>query len=1095
MRNLKRALSVALAAVMLLGMMVIGAGAMSIDDFADKDEIDNKEAVALMVDLGVLEGLDGPNGTTIFQPDATLQRQAMAKIAYMVATGETDWTLYEKTGNPSFKDIGNSWAKGAIEYCNNLGYITGNGDGTFSPEGKLTVAATATILLRVLGFDNERQGYNGDQWMINAMKDAKNNGLLAGVSNVSGAAFISRQDACQMAYNALFTNVRETNEDRDMGEWYVKGYDVKPYTLGLQSYGLVKLTATANSATTVGNTVTVTPGGISGTTTVTTGTVLAGYINAAITKGDYAITPEMVGGNVTVYAHADYTEAAGALATITVDKLVSSAMVEAPTTVLATVTSGLASSYTNATTPGARGFKAELEATPTGNGGPTVTYFVNGESVSGSAPYGNGASDDKATGVGSGEVNSGTSVDAVASMVPGSIVEFIDTDNNGKADVVKVTKKSVAVLNNAPTVNKTATTSLVTIAELGIANADVKNVVGYEGLVKGDVVKMVKIGNIYYIEKAEKVTGSVAGNHSIYGALINGAYYGATGLKTVTNATAPYTANSVNDNATYDFYLDDGKNIIAAIKVTDGTVATANYAVLADYSWVKPTSTGDMTQNVGSSYMQAKLVFTDGTSQIVRIATVDGVAPKGVNLTAQLSTITGAAGAATHYVVATDAATLATNTAAGQTTTAVSSTTFTGASSNGKFIALYNDTDTTIDAVNTKLVSKFIVVDDSNTTNGKGSLTACSAIVQNAFYTYTTNNDGSYNLVSAAKGTDTLGTLANHVITTGAVKFDDTTIGNNNTVFICATQNPLTQAWTYTTYTGINNVPTTAAAPSNHTTPNSVVKNAAGVATYVFAVIGSTVNASQDIVYIPDTTDFTTTTDGTSSVIYSNAIVNGEAKIITVTADKSGDGSGFYPVTNISDKGVYTLGSKVSAAADGTTSGIGTGVKSTAGNVLITYASGDKAYTYATGCEAYYINAQGASSKTTVEGLAIDATDQVYVIASNGVASVVYVVEKSAAPVSLAVTGGSPSQGNLLVANPAVGGITAGSTTLTITAGATTGMTYSYTIDGAGTDTTDAAYTVVQGDLDAGSVKVLLTATDNYSGAVIVLEYTIAVSA
>ena len=44
MRNLKRALSLALASVMLLGMMVIGASAVSINDFTDQDEIVNKEA-------------------------------------------------------------------------------------------------------------------------------------------------------------------------------------------------------------------------------------------------------------------------------------------------------------------------------------------------------------------------------------------------------------------------------------------------------------------------------------------------------------------------------------------------------------------------------------------------------------------------------------------------------------------------------------------------------------------------------------------------------------------------------------------------------------------------------------------------------------------------------------------------------------------------------------------------------------------------------------------------------------------------------------------------------------------------------------------
>ena len=47
MRNLKRALSLALASVMLLGMMVVGSSAKGLDDFSDNAEIVNKDAVVV----------------------------------------------------------------------------------------------------------------------------------------------------------------------------------------------------------------------------------------------------------------------------------------------------------------------------------------------------------------------------------------------------------------------------------------------------------------------------------------------------------------------------------------------------------------------------------------------------------------------------------------------------------------------------------------------------------------------------------------------------------------------------------------------------------------------------------------------------------------------------------------------------------------------------------------------------------------------------------------------------------------------------------------------------------------------------------------
>ena len=54
MRNLKRALSLALAAIMLIGMMVVSASAAGFDDFSDKDEIVNKDAVSMLTILGVI---------------------------------------------------------------------------------------------------------------------------------------------------------------------------------------------------------------------------------------------------------------------------------------------------------------------------------------------------------------------------------------------------------------------------------------------------------------------------------------------------------------------------------------------------------------------------------------------------------------------------------------------------------------------------------------------------------------------------------------------------------------------------------------------------------------------------------------------------------------------------------------------------------------------------------------------------------------------------------------------------------------------------------------------------------------------------------
>ena len=48
MRNLKRTLSLLLTAAILIGMVVVGASAVSSSDFTDLDEITNIEAAQVM---------------------------------------------------------------------------------------------------------------------------------------------------------------------------------------------------------------------------------------------------------------------------------------------------------------------------------------------------------------------------------------------------------------------------------------------------------------------------------------------------------------------------------------------------------------------------------------------------------------------------------------------------------------------------------------------------------------------------------------------------------------------------------------------------------------------------------------------------------------------------------------------------------------------------------------------------------------------------------------------------------------------------------------------------------------------------------------
>ena len=200
MRNLKRVLSLALASIMLLGMMVVGAGAAS-KDFTDASEIKNVEAVDVMVALGVLEG--GNKGD--FQPNSILTREQAAKIiCYMLLGTENAEKLV--TSGAVFNDVAaNRWSAPFIGYCVNLGILAGDGNGNFFPEGKLTGAAFAKMLLVALGYDAAIEKYVGNDWTINVAADAIETGIAPKGLVLSDE--LSRQDAAQMAFQTLTANV------------------------------------------------------------------------------------------------------------------------------------------------------------------------------------------------------------------------------------------------------------------------------------------------------------------------------------------------------------------------------------------------------------------------------------------------------------------------------------------------------------------------------------------------------------------------------------------------------------------------------------------------------------------------------------------------------------------------------------------------------------------------------------------------------------------------------------------------------------------------------------------------------------------------
>jgi len=207
MRNLKRTLSLALASVMLVGMMSVGASAVNASDFTDADEIVNKDAVSTMTALGIINGKEDGS---YFDPTGNVTRAEMAKMLCVAINGGVDPVLGVKD-TPTFTDIKGTWAESYIEYCAANGIIAGRGNNKFDPTGAVSATEAAKMLLGVLGYSAEKSGLVGNDWAINTNVLANQNGLYKKLANLNANTLLTRDNAAQMIYNALDANMVELN--------------------------------------------------------------------------------------------------------------------------------------------------------------------------------------------------------------------------------------------------------------------------------------------------------------------------------------------------------------------------------------------------------------------------------------------------------------------------------------------------------------------------------------------------------------------------------------------------------------------------------------------------------------------------------------------------------------------------------------------------------------------------------------------------------------------------------------------------------------------------------------------------------------------
>ena len=556
MTNIKRVLSLALAAVMLMGMMVIGAGAANVE-YTDAESIENAEAVELLTALDVLGGY--PDGS--FKPEGTLTRAEAAAVICRIMLG-ADVAESLSAGTAPFADVkATNWAAGYIAYLKNLGVVSGIGNNKFNPQGTVTVGEFAKMLLGAAGIDGQ---FTGSQWLINVSVAAQNADILSSKDVVTADA--TRDAVAGYTMNALFYT-----EDGQVDGYYfnVEGY--KDIVFASRSEAMIFAAVTSNDSLTADKLV---------EHKDTTGSLAAEVFS--VTKDSNA---EDAFGRPAV----EYIQNKG--------KTSEKSLLVSPKEAVATYTTGVSANDLYKLL----GSKATIKAA----GSSVTTTSVDADKV-----YINNAKSGT-------DVNVAANTQVLGGN--GIVTEIYKTSTANEYIVVQIQPtlaKVTAVSNTAATKTEGAYTTY-TIAGNGykvyttVVDADNdKNEITIDGTIaKNDYVLIYGNADMAYVTSATLVEGKLTGYSSKTGYTIGGTAYNKSNVA-VNGAAADTTLNAYNQTATYA--LDTYGNVIGSVTVTTPT----NYVFVLSATVAQYLNT---STNKVENVVEATVITSEGALSTIRV--------------------------------------------------------------------------------------------------------------------------------------------------------------------------------------------------------------------------------------------------------------------------------------------------------------------------------------------------------------------------------------------------------------------------------------------------------------------------------------------
>jgi hypothetical protein len=175
------------------------AGLASAAQFSDVNgSAEQSAAIYKLEGLGIIGGY--PDGT--FKPEKTITRAEFAKIAVNIAGLKS--TADTMVSNQSvFADVKvTDWFNGFVNVAAAQEFVKGDTNGNFRPHDQITHAEVITVLMRILGYNDNLPG----DWPADYINQATTLGVLTGISFAANQAS-TRADVAMMGSKTLDQNV------------------------------------------------------------------------------------------------------------------------------------------------------------------------------------------------------------------------------------------------------------------------------------------------------------------------------------------------------------------------------------------------------------------------------------------------------------------------------------------------------------------------------------------------------------------------------------------------------------------------------------------------------------------------------------------------------------------------------------------------------------------------------------------------------------------------------------------------------------------------------------------------------------------------